>query len=171
VSLRSFAACTLVVALAAGTIGAAKSRPGNSAHAAAEAEVRAAMARYDRFVLGMKGDSIAASYLPGGVMVNNGTTIARGPDSIRTFLGAFTGKVRVDHQQTDIDSILVRGDTVFVGGVYHQTATLLADSNTVQVSGRIQAAWVRTRAGWRIRSMATAPLAAPRPAATDTTRR
>jgi len=171
VSRRALATGVLVLLLAVDALGAETPRPrGTGTHAGAEAGVRAAMAHYDRLVLGMKGDSIAATYLPEGVMVNQGHTIARGPDSIRTFLAAFDGKVRVDRQRTDIDSIRIHADTAFVSGVYHQTATLLADSNTVEVSGRIEAAWVRTAAGWRIRSMATEPLAAPRPAPTDTTR-
>lgn len=120
------------------------------------AEVKAAMERYNQYVLAMDAESVAASFTADGEVIDRGRSIARGRDAIRKFLASFKGVVRVDENATTIQSVNVQGDTALVTGTYRQKATLLAHQRTIEVEGRLEAEWVRQPTGeWLIRRMRT----------------
>jgi len=122
----------------------------------AEDQVKAAMRRYDQFVLAMNAASIAAMFTPDGALVDAGKTIASTPASIRAFLGSFDGKVRVEENASSIESVTLTGATAILTGTYRQKALLLSDKREIRVQGKFEAEWSRQPDGqWLIRRMST----------------
>lgn len=124
----------------------------------AEGQVKAAMRRYDQFVLAMNAESIAAMYTQDGELIDAGKTVARTPTSIRAFLASFDGAVRVEENVSIIESVSVTGATAIVTGTYQQKALLLSDKRSVRVQGKFEAEWSCHPDGqWLIRRMRTQP--------------
>jgi uncharacterized protein (TIGR02246 family) len=124
----------------------------------AGAEVREAMSRYDREVIRMDPNAIAAFYTPDGELSHAGETQARGRDSIVAFLAPFSGQVRVEANQSEVQSVLVTGDTATATGTFRQRVLALADNREIEVSGTFVAEWIRAGDGhWLVRKMSTWP--------------
>ncbi|MGH9937315.1 MAG: YybH family protein, partial [Blastocatellia bacterium] len=138
------------------TAGAGSSDALPASTSDAEGQVKAAMRRYDQFVLAMNAASIAAMFTPDGALVDAGKTIASAPASIRAFLGSFDGKVRVEENVSSIESVTVTGATAILTGTYRQKALLLSDKREIRVQGKFEAEWSRQPDGqWLIRRMST----------------
>jgi len=119
-------------------------------------QVKAAMRRYDQFVLAMNAEGIAAMFTADGELIDAGKTIARTPASILAFLQSFDGKVRVEENASSIDSVTVTGATAILTGTYEQKALLLSDKREIRVQGKFEVEWSRQPDGqWLIRSMST----------------
>jgi len=117
------------------------------------------MHAYDRWLLGMQADSIAAIYMPDGALVALRDTIARGPEGIAKFLHGFDGKAQVLADTSLVDSIVFAGERAIVYGVYRQQAMVLPERRVVNATGRLTATWVDVHGrGWMLQSMRTAPL-------------
>jgi hypothetical protein len=116
------------------------------------AGVERSMKTYDQLILGMDPDSIALIYSPDGELGN----MAKGRDSIRTFLSGFKN-FRVLSQSSETERISIDHDSAFQTGTYRQTVILPA-KDTVTVKGSFTALWIwMNGSGWRIRRMETQP--------------
>lgn len=131
-------------------------RYGTGGRPSPEAEVEEALARYERWSVAMAHDSIASLFTPDGAMSNAGQAPIIGPAAIRTFLRSFAA-FHVLSNRLIADTTRVQGDTARQTGSYRQRVRIPA-GDTVEVSGRFVAEWVKLAAGdWRLRRLATAP--------------
>ncbi len=119
-------------------------------------EVEAALQHYSQLMLRMDNAGIAGLIAGDGELKNSGQAPIYGPDAVRAFLDTFKD-YRVLAYQIHADSTSVQADTARQSGTYRQRV-LLPDKQTVEVSGRFDAVWVRTTDGrWLIHRMLTTP--------------
>lgn len=115
-------------------------------------EIETAIKNYDRLLLTMNADSIAAVYDIHGELGN----IAQGRDSIRKFLETFKN-IRMLSQASTSDFVEIMGDSAQQRGSYSQV-DVVDDRDTISVRGTYIALWKwNDREGWRIKRMETTP--------------
>lgn len=112
--------------------------------------LRFAVASYDKFVLAMNNDSIAALFTADGQMISGSTITAQTPAGIKSYLASFNGVVKVLEQKTTITSLTVNGTTAVVTGNYAQKYKLLSNNQTGIATGNIRFEWTKTGGKWLI---------------------
>ncbi len=118
-----------------------------------KAGVEQAMKNYDHLILGMNPDSISMIYAADGEL----GTMAKGRDSIRSFLDGFRN-FRVLSLSSETNSISINKDSALQKGTYKQTV-IIPSKDTVSVKGNFTALWVWSGSnGWLIRRMETQPV-------------
>jgi hypothetical protein len=105
---------------------------------------------YDKYVLAMNNDSIAALFTSDGQMISGGTITAQTPAGIKSYLSTFNGVVKVLEQKTTVTSVTVNGNSGVVTGTYTQKYKLLSNNQTGTASGSIRYEWVKTGGRWLI---------------------
>jgi len=144
-------ACALAATVALGACAASTPR------SAAAATVAAAFEHYCNFLRAMDHAGMAAMFTADGEIANPGQEPIRGPAAIDAFLSGFSG-YRVLSYTSEGVSIVVRGDSAELAGIFHQRVRV-PQGNVVEVAGHLAVQWSRdgTR-GWLIQRAATSPL-------------
>jgi SnoaL-like domain len=118
-------------------------------------EIEQAMKNYDRHLLHIDADSVAASFLPNGKTGGEGQAYIVGQDSIRKFLKSFQGVKVLEHHSTS-QSILMNADSANQKGTYRQVLTFLEKGDTLELGGQFEATWVAvSNTSWKLRRMYT----------------
>lgn len=113
-------------------------------------DIVAGMHHYDRLIEKMNVDSIALLYTRDGQLGE----AAKGRDSIRNFLKAFSGYTVLSNQSIS-DAIKLNGDSAMQAGTYTQL-TILPSKDTTHIKGQFEARWVWLPGeGWKIARMTT----------------
>jgi ketosteroid isomerase-like protein len=117
-------------------------------------EIDLKLARYNRYLHGMQGDSIALLYAPDGEMLATGRAPLRGPAAIAAFLSSFTN-ITVDSSAMATDSLVMTDSGAVQYARFYQRATP-AGRPSVEAYGHILALWQRQSDGhWLIRRLQT----------------
>lgn len=110
-------------------------------------EIEEAMTAYDKHLLNMDVDSIAATYAVDGKL---GDVVGR--DSIRKFLLTFV-HLKVLEQNSQTKSIVIRGDMARQEGSYFQQ--VIVEGDTISVRGLFWTTWMKDKGKGYIRTMTT----------------
>ena len=121
---------------------------------AAVQEIESNLTRYNNLVLLMDNARIAELFAEDGELVGPNGPI-RGPKAIREFLETFKD-YHVKANKTTPTSTSVYGAHAKQIGTYWQRVQL-PSKETVEVSGRFEASWIRRSGQWLIERMSTTP--------------
>jgi ketosteroid isomerase-like protein len=143
--------------LALGACATAAPRPAASASAGSGAGVEAAFGHYCDLLRAMDHAGIAAMFAADGEVDNPGAAPIRGPAAIDGFLQGFSDYHVLSYTTEEVRTV-VHGEAAQTTAIFHQRVRV-PQGNVVEVSGRLEAHWVRTgKDGWRVQRMATGPL-------------
>jgi uncharacterized protein (TIGR02246 family) len=147
----------LVVTLGAPALHAAdrtKQKLEAAERRAAIQEIESNLRRYNNLVLLMDHAGIAELFAEDGVLVGPKGPIV-GPKAIKEFLESFKD-YRVKANKTTPIATSVYGAHAKQTGTYWQRVQL-PSKETVEVSGKFEASWVRRQGQWLIEKMSTTP--------------
>ncbi len=125
------------------------------------AAIKAELARYERFVLTMAHDSIAAMFTPDGELHTPGASSPVGPKAIAEYLKSFSAFHVIADSMT-ADSTFASTTAGRQVGSYWQRVRI-PRGDTVEVRGRFEARWRKVPPGqWKLSWLGTVPAGAGR---------
>ena len=114
------------------------------------------LAQYEAAMRRMDFNGVAANFAETAELATSGTPSIRGRENIRTFLQSFSS-YKIQKADLQADSTIVHANSARQLGTYSQRVTL-PSGETIDVSGRFAADWVRDPAGrWLLAKMETIP--------------
>ena len=117
------------------------------------AEIEAALQHYNRLLIALDADGIAAMYTADGELDNSGQAAIKGPQAIHAFLASFTG-VHVESNVMTTESITFTNDSAIQIGTDDQKVTYNGQTQSLHQHFKIE--WARQPDGrWLIRQMST----------------
>ena len=117
------------------------------------AEIEAALQRYNQLIITIDASGIATMYTVDGELVNSGQAAIKGPKAIHDFLASFVG-VHVESNVMTTESITVTGDSAIQIGTDDQKVTV--NGQLQSIHNRFEIEWARQPdSRWLIRRMST----------------